>query len=82
MIVKEYYQSVNVTDPKNYFENWYADVWQRRVRKPTVEPDLLRKILIEEFEKVGALVEYSQYSKFKVAFINDTDYTVFMLKWS
>lgn len=82
MIVKEYYKSINTTSPIGYFENWYADMWKRRIKAPTIEPDKLRDILVEELDKVGALVEYTQYSKFKVAFINDTDYTVFVLRWS
>jgi hypothetical protein len=82
VIIKEYHQHINVLEPIDYFQNWYSDVWNRRVPTPTISVPELREILIEESKKVGALIEYSRSSKIKMAFINDTDYAVFVLRWS
>lgn len=82
MIIREYWKSINTTNPIGYFENWYADMWHRRVKASIVEPTKLRSILIEELAKHGATIEYEQNSKFKVTFNNDPDYTAFVLRWS
>lgn len=83
MIVKEYYGNINCKMPKNYFEKWYADVWARRISKPTAEPGVLDMILDEELEQVGAtFVNTERGYKLRVFFKNDRDYTMFVLKWS
>lgn len=82
MIQREYYQGIDITAPSGYFGNWYADVWRRRINSHVVAPGRLRVILIDELDLVGATIEYSQYSKFKVTFVNDSDYTAFVLRWS
>jgi hypothetical protein len=82
MIVKEYYQNINTRAPKNYFENWYADVWGRRIGKPISPPGILERILNEELEKVGATYVNIGGYRFRVYFDKDQDYTAFVLRWS
>ena len=83
MIVKDYYQNINVHKPRDYFERWYADVWRRRIGTSTAPPGILERILDEELEKVGARYENTDRDyKFRVYFDNDVDYTFFLLRWS
>lgn len=83
MILRTYYQNINVHRPRNYFERWYADVWRRRIGKHTAEPGVLEKILKEELEQVGATYDQTERGyRFLVFFNNDRDYTAFVLKWS
>ena len=83
MIVREYYQNINTSRPRDYFERWYADVWRRRIGKFTAEPGVLDRILDEELEKVGATYENTERGyRFRVYFDEDADYTAFVLKWS
>jgi len=83
MIIKDYYQNISVNRPRDYFERWYADVWRRRIGKHTVATGILRKVLDEELEQVGATYESIERGyRFRVYFDNDQDYTMFVLKWS
>ena len=83
MIVKEYYQNINCKNPKNYFEKWYADLWRRRVGKPTAEPGLLETLMTQELAEIGATFNNkSNNYRFVVTFNNDADYTMFVLRWS
>lgn len=83
MIVKEYYQNINTHAPKNYFERWYADVWQRRISKRNAPQGVLEPILVEELKKVNATItEKDKGYRFVVTFNNDADYTAFVLRWA
>ncbi len=83
MIVKDYYQNINVHKPKDYFEKWYADVWKRRIGTSTAPPGVLEMILDEELEQVGATYTITEQGyRFRVYFDNDKDYTMFVLRWS
>ncbi len=83
MIVKDYYQNINVYKPRDYFERWYADVWHRRVGTPTAPPGILEIILNEELAQVGATYESTERGyRFRVCFDQDRDYTAFVLRWS
>jgi len=83
VIVRDYYQNINVYKPKNYFERWYADVWRRRIGTPNAPPGILERILDEELEQVGArYVNTERGYRFKVFFDEDRDYTIFVLRWS
>ncbi len=83
MVIKEYYQNINVHRPKDYFEKWYADVWKRRIGAPTAPPGILERILNEELEQVGATYEITERGyRFRVYFDEDRDYTMFVLRWS
>lgn len=83
MIVREYYQNINTHAPKNYFERWYADVWQRRIGKRNAPQGVLEPILVEELKKVNATItEKDKGYRFVVKFNNDADYTAFVLKWT
>lgn len=83
MVVKEYYQNINVHRPRDYFERWYADVWQRRVGKSISPPGQLQPILEAELDKYDAtLAEKDNGYKFIVTFHNDRAYTIFALRWS
>jgi hypothetical protein len=83
MIVKEYYQNINCKQPKNYFERWYADVWQRRIGKKNALPGELSSILEEELAQIGAYIggKDSGY-RFVVTFKDEHEYTMFVLRWS
>jgi hypothetical protein len=83
MIVKDYYQNINVHKPRDYFERWYADVWKRRIGTPNAPPGILEMILDEELEQVGATyTNTDQGYRFRVYFDDDKDYTMFVLRWS
>lgn len=83
MVIKEYYQNINVHRPKDYFEKWYADVWKRRIGATTAPPGILERILDEELEQVGATYEVTERGyRFRVCFDEDRDYTMFVLRWS
>ena len=82
MIVREYNQNINIHQPKNYFERWYADMWKRRISKPNAPPGILERILDEELERVGASwTSTDQGYRFRVRFDDDNDYTMFVLRW-
>ena len=83
MIIKEYYQNINIYKPRDYFEKWYADVWNRRVGKKNAPPGYLEPILVEELAKYGAsYTEKDRGYRFVVTFENDAAYTMFVLRWS
>lgn len=83
MIVKEYYQNINIHTPRDYFEQWYADVWRRRINKRTAQPEVLDEILTEELANIGAtFIRKSNDYKFVVTFNSVKDYAIFVLKWS
>jgi hypothetical protein len=83
MIVKDYYQNINVHKPRDYFERWYADVWKRRISKFTAPPGIVEMIMDEELESVGARYESTENGyRFRVYFDKDQDYTMFVLRWS
>lgn len=83
MIVREYYQNINVHRPRDYFERWYADVWRRRIGAKTAPPGILERIMDEELEQVGATyVGIQNNYRFRIYFDNDRDYTMFVLRWS
>lgn len=83
MIVKEYYQNINIHTPRDYFEKWYADVWRRRIGKRIAQPGVLQAILTEELASIDATaVGKDNDYKFVVTFNNDKAYTMFVLRWS
>lgn len=83
MIVKEYYQNINVNKPRNYFEKWYADLWNRRIAKKTAPPGLVDRLMEEELAQAGASFTGKDNNyRFVVTFNNDRDYTMFVLRWS
>ena len=82
MIVKEYYQNINIHKPRNYFEKWYADVWQRRIGKPIAQPGVLEAILTEELAEMDATFNSKDNDyRFVVTFNDDAAYTIFVLRW-
>lgn len=83
MIVKEYYQNINTRNPRDYFEKWYADMWRRRIKKPTAEPGVVESLMREELTQVDAtLAEKDNGYRFVVTFNDDAKYTMFVIKWS
>ena len=48
MIVREYYQNINIHKPRDYFERWYADVWQRCIGKRHAGAGELGQVLEDE----------------------------------
>jgi hypothetical protein len=83
MIVKEYYQNINCSKPRDYFERWYADVWARRIGTNIAQPGVLARVLEEEIAQVGAYLEDKDRGyKFVATFKDEHDYTMFVLRWS
>ncbi len=83
MIVKEYYQNINIHKPRDYFEKWYADLWRRRIGGPLAGPGVVQSLMIEELALAGATLEEKDRGyRFVVTFQNDADYTLFVLRWS
>ena len=83
MIVREYYQNINCHKPKDYFERWYADLWRRRIGTPNAPSGIVERIMDEELEQAGARYEYTERGyRFRVCWDQDTDYTMFVLRWS
>lgn len=83
MIVKEYYQNINIHKPRDYFEKWYADLWRRRIGKPTAQPGVVESLMTEELAQIGATFKGKDNDyRFVVTFNNDAAYTMFALKWS
>jgi hypothetical protein len=83
MIRREYYQNINVYAPRDYFERWYADLWNRRIGRPTAPPGTLAALMTEELALIGASVRGKDTDyRFIVTFEHDRDYTAFVLRWS
>lgn len=83
MIVKEYRKHINCRAPQNYFDNWYADVWKRLVRTPTIMPSTLTILLQKELNKIDAtLMDDPGKPTYKVTFNDPIKYTWFVLKWT
>jgi hypothetical protein len=82
MIVKEYHQGINCTMPTDYFERWYADMWKRCINSHIAQPNQLQTAVRDELKKVGADVKYITGYKYQVTFREDSDYTIFVLRWS
>lgn len=83
MIVKEYYQNINTHKPRDYFEKWYADVWKRRVGKPTAAPGFIEHAMVEELKQIGAELSHKDNGyRFVVTYHNDAAYTMFVMRWS
>ena len=82
MIVKEYHRSINVTIPTNYFEKWYADMWKRCINSHIAQPNQLWDAVRTELKKINAEVEHIEHHMYQVTFKEDSDYTVFVLRWS
>ncbi len=83
MIVKKYHANININKSSNYFENWYADVWRRRIINFTVTRDVLLSLLEEEVNKYGATLQRLDLDyKYEVSFLNNAEYTLFVLRWA
>lgn len=83
MIVKEYYQNINVHKPRNYFENWYADLWNRRIASRIAQPGVVESLMKEELALIGATFNSKDNDyRFVVRFNDDAAYTMFALKWA
>jgi hypothetical protein len=82
MIKKRYRSNINVREPSNYFEKWYADMWLQRIPGSSVPQWIFNNILNEELFKVGAIASNLSGAYIHVEFSNDSDYTMFKLRWS
>lgn len=83
MIIKEYSQNINIHKPRDYFEKWYADFWNRRIKISTASIKMLESLMTEELKQIGAVFGYTDdYCKFQIKFLDDAKYTIFVLKWS
>jgi len=83
MIVKEYYQNINVHKPRDYFEKWYADLWNRRIGGKIAGPGVVQSLMREELAQMDATFKCKDNDyRFVVTFNNDAKYTLFVLKWS
>lgn len=83
MIVKEYYQNINIHKPRDYFEKWYADLWRRAINAPTAPPGMIERLMTQELAKIGATFKGTQKDyRFSVTFKDDKSYMMFVLRWS
>lgn len=83
MIVREYYQNINIHRPRDYFERWYADLWNRRVAERTAPPGLVESLMTEELAAIGASFSNKDNNyRFVVKFKDEQSYTMFVLRWS
>lgn len=83
MIVKEYYQNINIHKPRDYFEKWYADLWNRRIASRIAQPGVVESLMKEELAEIGATFNSKDNDyRFVVRFNDDAAYTMFVLKWS
>lgn len=83
MIVKEYYQNINIHKPRNYFENWYADLWRRRIGAKIAQPGVVESVMKEELALMDATFNSKDNDyRFVVTFNNEEAYTMFCMKWA
>lgn len=83
MIVKEYYQNINIHKPRDYFEKWYADMWRRRISSKTAPPGAVESLMKEELAQIDAtFIGKNNDYRFVVTFNDDRKYTWFVLRWS
>lgn len=83
MIIKEYYQNINVQKPRDYFEKWYADLWRRFINGPNAPSGMVDRLMVQELAKIGATVKGTQNDyRFSVTFKDEKSYTMFVLRWS
>lgn len=83
MIVKEYYQNINIHKPRDYFERWYADLWNRRVGTRTAGPGVVDALMTEELAQLGATFNSKDNDyRFVVRYNDEAAYTMFALRWA
>ena len=83
MIVKEYFQNINIHRPNNYFERWYAAVWQKHINTRMAAPGAIEAAMQEELAWYNATLSHKDNGyRFVVTFNDDAEYTLFALKWS
>ena len=83
MIQRKYHSSIHLHHPQNYFERWYADVWARRLVNSEVASNIYYSVMEEELAKIGAVdMAPPDNAYFELLFKEDTDYTMFALRWS
>ena len=83
MIVKEYYQNINIHKPRDYFEKWYADLWNRRIGSRIAQPGVVESVMKEELAEMDATFNSKDNDyRFVVTFNNDDKYLLFCLRWS
>jgi hypothetical protein len=83
MIVKEYYQNINIHKPRDYFEKWYADLWNRRIRSRIAQPGVVESLMKEELAEIGATFNSKDNDyRFVVRFNDESAYTMFVLRWA
>jgi hypothetical protein len=83
MIKKRYRKNIDVANPKNYFEKWYANMWRGCFsHTDLVAGSSFFTIFINELSKVGATVSPTDDAYYRIIFDNERDYLMFVLKWS
>ena len=83
MITRKYHSSIVIRKPKNYFERWYADVWERRLIDSEVMASIYYGVMVEELAKIGAVdMAPPDNAYFDLMFVRDEDYTMFVLRWT
>ena len=83
-IVKRYRKNINAKDPRNYFENWYANMWRNIIGSEHVSSSSFFKILTDELSKVGATISPidNNDAYYRIIFEDERDYLMFVLRWS
>lgn len=84
MLTKRYTTNINIHTPKNYFERFYAEVWQENISPvfsafPSAVADLV-KVKLAAYNI--AVVYNHDASYYEVSYPTQEDYLVFLLKYS
>lgn len=83
MITRKYHSSIRIKHPTNYFERWYADVWQRRLTNIEDVSGRYYHVMEDELVKIGAVdMAPPDNAYFDLMFVRDEDYTMFVLRWT
>ena len=87
MIVLNFSEYINVSNPENYFENFYAHVWINNFGDNSAYDEEIVKALTFEIKKHGGkrvyrkVVTGSAVSRYVMEFEHEEDYVVFKLKY-
>lgn len=84
MVVKRYTANINIHEPKNYFERFYAEVWQTNL-SPVISafPSAVADLVKADLAAYNiALVYNHDANYYEVSYPTQEDYLVFLLKYS
>lgn len=76
--------NINVNNPKNPYEKFYADFWRRNFSKASfVKPDTYWAVWHQAHKDLNVGILESPIGKYKVDVEwDEVEYTLFCLKWA